>query len=207
MSEQIQCSIGVMAYNEERNIGNLLRALRSQRLDTVSIAEIVVVSSGCTDNTECVVREEMDCDPCIRLLVQEKREGKMSAINLFLHNAQHEVVVIINADVLPEETCIERLVAPFADPVVGMTGGRPVAINSKDTLPGFAATSCGKCTIRSRSPSPRWVSWSPTGISRTSRSLPTRWTTRGSSKNWWNVSVCARCTCPTRSSTCAGRRR
>ena len=139
MSEQIQCSIGVMAYNEERNIGNLLRALRTQQLEKVSIAEIVVVSSGCTDNTECVVREEMDCDPCVRLLVQEKREGKMSAINLFLHNARHEVVVIINADVLPEETCIERLVAPFADPAVGMTGGRPVAINSMDTLPGFAA--------------------------------------------------------------------
>jgi cellulose synthase/poly-beta-1,6-N-acetylglucosamine synthase-like glycosyltransferase len=63
----------------------------------------------------------------------------MSAINLFLHHARYEVVVIINADVLPEQDCIERLVAPFADPQVGIAGGRPVAINSRDSLPGFAA--------------------------------------------------------------------
>ena len=139
MSEPVQCSIGVMAYNEDKNIGNLLRALCEQQLETVSIAEIVVVASGCTDDTECVVEEEMTCDSRIRLLAQERREGKMSAINLFLNNAQYGVVVIINADVLPEEMCIERLVAPFADPTVGITGGKPVAINSEDTLPGFAA--------------------------------------------------------------------
>jgi biofilm PGA synthesis N-glycosyltransferase PgaC len=139
MSDPIQCSIGVMAYNEEQNIGNLLRALCAQKLDTVSIDEIVVVASGCTDNTCGVVGDEMACDARVRLLVQERREGKMSAINLFLQNAQYGVVVIINADVLPEETCIESLVAPLADPSVGITGGRPVAINSMDTLPGFAA--------------------------------------------------------------------
>ena len=111
MSEQIQCSIGVMAYNEERNIGNLLRGLCAQRLKTVSIAEIVVVASGCTDNTECVVEDESACDSRIRLLVQERREGKMSAINLFLNRARYGIVVIINADVLPDENCIERLVA------------------------------------------------------------------------------------------------
>jgi biofilm PGA synthesis N-glycosyltransferase PgaC len=135
----VTCSIGVMAYNEERNVGNLLRALCAQQLDSVSIGEVVVVASGCTDNTECVVEDEIQCDPRIRLLVQEQREGKMSAINLFLRNAVYEVVVIINADVLPETDCIERLVGPFADPMVGITGGRPVAINARDTLPGFAA--------------------------------------------------------------------
>lgn len=139
MSEQIECSIGVMAYNEERNVGNLLRALCAQRLETVTVGEIVVVASGCTDNTECVVEDERACDARIRLLVQERREGKMSAINLFLHHARFPIVVIINADVLPEEDCIERLVAPFADPGVGIAGGRPVAINRQDTLPGFAA--------------------------------------------------------------------
>ena len=81
----------------------------------------------------------MACDTRIRLLVQERREGKMSAINLFLQHARYPIVVIINADVLPEEDCIERLVAPFADPIVGITGGRPVAINDRDTLPGFGA--------------------------------------------------------------------
>jgi cellulose synthase/poly-beta-1,6-N-acetylglucosamine synthase-like glycosyltransferase len=139
LSPAVTCSIGVMAYNEERNVGNLLRGLCSQDLETVEIGEVVVVASGCTDDTECVVEGEIACDARIRLLVQERREGKMSAINLFLQDARYEVVVIINADVLPAEDCIECLVSPFADPTVGITGGRPVAINRKDTLPGFAA--------------------------------------------------------------------
>jgi cellulose synthase/poly-beta-1,6-N-acetylglucosamine synthase-like glycosyltransferase len=139
MSESLQCSIGVMAYNEERNIGNLLRALCAQQLDTVSIGEVVVVASGCTDDTCGVVEEEAKCDSRIRLLVQERREGKMSAINLFRWHAQYDIVVIINADVLPEPDCIEYLVAPFADPNVGITGGRPVPVNDPDSLTGFAA--------------------------------------------------------------------
>jgi biofilm PGA synthesis N-glycosyltransferase PgaC len=137
--DSLACSIGVMAYNEERNIGNLLRALCAQRLERVTIGEIVVVASGCTDNTEGVVEAQVARDDRIRLLSQQRREGKMSAINLFLHNARFPIVVIINADVLPEEDCIERLVAPFVDPKVGIAGGRPVAINRQDTLPGFAA--------------------------------------------------------------------
>ena len=72
MIEQIQCSIGVMAYNEVKNIGNLLHGLCAQELDTVSIGEILVVASGCTDGTECVVEEEMACDARIQLLVQER---------------------------------------------------------------------------------------------------------------------------------------
>ena len=43
--EPLACSIGVMAYNEERNIGNLLRALCGQQLGNVSIGEIVVVAA------------------------------------------------------------------------------------------------------------------------------------------------------------------
>jgi cellulose synthase/poly-beta-1,6-N-acetylglucosamine synthase-like glycosyltransferase len=129
----------MMAYNEGKNIGNLLRTLCEQQLDTVSVEEIVVVASGCTDNTEDVVEDEMKCDSRIRMLVQGKREGKMSAINLFLGHARCDIVLIINADVCPQDDGIERLVAPFADPRVGITSARPVAVNAKDTLPGFAA--------------------------------------------------------------------
>ena len=44
----LTCSIGIMAYNEEANIGRLLKAVLSQKLKTVAITEIVVVASGCS---------------------------------------------------------------------------------------------------------------------------------------------------------------
>ena len=43
---KLRCSVGVTAYNEEHNIGQLLAALLDQHLHEVEITEIVVVASG-----------------------------------------------------------------------------------------------------------------------------------------------------------------
>jgi len=128
-----------MAYNEEGNIGPLLEAMISQRLKNVSVTEIVVVASGCTDNTEAIVREWMKLDLRIHLLVQEKRSGKAAAINEYLSRAKEKVVVLCSADLLPELDAIERLVVPLADPEVGMTSSRPVPVNDPELFMGFAA--------------------------------------------------------------------
>ncbi len=82
--EKIRCSVGITAYNEETNIGHLLAALLDQHLHSVEIAEIIIVASACTDRTVPIVREYMAVDERVRLIEQERREGKTSAINLFL---------------------------------------------------------------------------------------------------------------------------
>ena len=137
----IACSLGIMAYNEEANIGRMLGAVVSQRLTTVNLTEILVVASGCTDRTESVVHDWTRRDPRIRLIVQLQREGKASAVNEFLPQAREKIVVICSADLVPEAGAIEELVAPFADPAVGMTTGRPVPVNDPGTFMGFAAHS------------------------------------------------------------------
>ena len=135
----IACSIGIMAYNEEANIGRMLDALVSQRTASVTPTEIVVVASGCTDDTESIVQDWATRDPRIRLMVQPRREGKSAAINQFLPQAREKIVVLCGADLLPEADAIEELVAPFADPAVGVTAGRPVPVNDPGTFMGFAA--------------------------------------------------------------------
>lgn len=132
------CSIGIMAYNEEANIGRLLEALLGQQTSSCIIKEIVVVASGCVDDTAAVVRRLARQDPRIKLIVQPHREGKASAVNLFLRNTTSEIIVLESADTLPGPTTIESLVAPFADPNTGMTGGRPVPSNNQKTFMGFA---------------------------------------------------------------------
>ena len=77
-----------MAYNEEKNIGRLLQTLLDQKLEEVQISNIFVISSGCTDKTEEIVKEFSQKDERIKLLTQEKREGKPSAINFFIKNAK-----------------------------------------------------------------------------------------------------------------------
>ena len=134
----IGCSIGIMAYNEEANIGRTIRAVLEQNGPSMRIEEVIVVASGCTDRTVPLVTEMAAQEPRLHLHVQEKREGKASAINLFLKQATSDVAILIGADVIPEVSAIENLCAPFKDPAIGMVGGRPVPINDVATFMGHS---------------------------------------------------------------------
>lgn len=134
----LTCSIGITAYNEEANIGKLLQLILDQRLQTVAISEIIVVASGCTDRTEAIVREFALRDGRIRLLVQPQREGKASAMNLFIREAKENVLILCSADLQPSLDAVEQLIAPFADPEVAMTGCHPVPVNNPNSFMGFA---------------------------------------------------------------------
>ena len=136
--EYIGCSVGIMAHNEEANIGRTLRAVLEQQSLTTRIEEIIVVASGCTDRTIPLVEAIARQEPKVSLYVQEKREGKASAINLFLKQATSQVVVLLGADVIPEASALENLCAPFKDPGIGMVGGRPVPVNDPSTFMGHA---------------------------------------------------------------------
>lgn len=132
----IKTSIGITAHNEAANIGHLLKALIVQKTTEVQIDEILVVSSGSTDGTDDIVRQWEKKDFRIRLLRQAKREGKASAINLFIEEARNEILVLESADTLPLANTVETLVRPLRDKRVGMTGAHPVPLNSQNTFIG-----------------------------------------------------------------------
>ncbi len=133
----LRCSVGVTAYNEEANIGRLLDALLSQHLYDVEISEIIVVCSGCTDCTVPIVESYVARDERIRVFVQPRREGKTSAINIFLKNATQDICVLESGDTLPAESAVEHLVRMFVDPTVGMTGAHKIPVNTPDHLVGL----------------------------------------------------------------------
>lgn len=134
----LHCSLGITAYNEEANIGKLLQCILDQQLQHVTITEIIAVASGCTDRTEDIVRDFAARDGRVHLLVQEKREGKASAMNLFIREAQEDLLILCSADLLPALDTVEQLMLPFNDPEVGMTGCHPVPVNDPTTFMGFA---------------------------------------------------------------------
>jgi poly-beta-1,6-N-acetyl-D-glucosamine synthase len=135
----IDCSIGIMAYNEEQNVGELLNVLLARNSPSVNIAEIIVVASGCTDTTINIVQKFININKKVKLLIQAQRTGKISAINYFLKTATSNIVALINADVTPRDNSIERLMRVFLDAEVGMSGGRIIPVDRCDNLMGFAA--------------------------------------------------------------------
>lgn len=134
---KLRCSVGITAYNEEANIGRLLDALLAQHLREVDITEIIVVASACTDNTVPIVESYVAAEPRIKLFLQPRREGKTSAINVFLTHAHEEICVLESGDTLPDEDAVEHLVRMFADPTVGMTGAHKIPVNTPDHLVGL----------------------------------------------------------------------
>ncbi|HTK05894.1 MAG TPA: glycosyltransferase [Ktedonobacteraceae bacterium] len=136
--KRIGCSIGIMAYNEEANIARTITAVLAQQGPSILVEEVIVVASGCTDRTVPIVQEITERESRVILCVQPKREGKASAINMFLKKATSEVAVLIGADVIPDESAIENLCSPFKDPSIGMTGGRPIPVNDPQTFMGHS---------------------------------------------------------------------
>jgi Glycosyl transferase family 2 len=130
------CSVGVMAYNEEGNIANAIAAILAQSPRFGRIAEVIVVASGCTDRTPEIVADIAQNDARVHLIEQEQREGKASAVNLFTGRAGSPVLLLVGADVLVEEGTVDALLRHFADPGVGMVGGHPIPVNDETTFLG-----------------------------------------------------------------------
>jgi hypothetical protein len=135
---KLDCSVGIMAYNEEANIADAIASILGQELASGHIAELIVVASGCDDETVPIVREIAGNDPRVRLIEQPVREGKASAINLFLAAATSPVLLMVSADVLVDDGTIDALVSHFEDPGVGMVGGHPIPVNRESTFMGHA---------------------------------------------------------------------
>src|SRR5215208_2504982 len=134
----VRCSVGIMAYNEEANIADAIGAILGQKLGAGHIAELIVVASGCEDRTVPIVSDIVAHDPRVRLIEQERREGKASAINLFISAATSPVLLMVSADVLVEDGTIDALMRHFEDPGVGMVGGHPIPVNPETTFLGHA---------------------------------------------------------------------
>jgi rhamnosyltransferase len=113
----LRCSIVVRAYNEERHIGRLLEGILRQ---TVQEIEVVVVDSGSTDATLAIASRYP-----VRIVTIAPEEFTFGrSLNKGCSQALADLIVIASAHVFPVyPDWLERLLAPFEEPQVGLTYG------------------------------------------------------------------------------------
>jgi cellulose synthase/poly-beta-1,6-N-acetylglucosamine synthase-like glycosyltransferase len=134
-----KASVLVPAHNEEQNIGHLLRRIVGESdPSSWQIDDVIVIASGCTDGTVSQAQAVRQAGHPIRVIEQERREGKASAINLGLKAARHDVILLASGDVMPQPGAVRALLRRMEDPSVGAVGGRPVPLNDTDSFTGFA---------------------------------------------------------------------
>ena len=125
-------TIGICAYNEEENIELLLDNLLSKQ-NLPKDVQIIVVCSGCVDNTPEIVRSFAEKDKRVKLVEEDIRRGKASALNILFKYAQNsdDMLFLLNADTIPQAGSIKKLVPPLNDPEVGAVMGHPIPINEQ----------------------------------------------------------------------------
>src|SRR5207244_8218061 len=105
-SDMRRITVGIPAYNEERNIVNLLRSLEGQW----PLITEVIVSDSSSDRTTALVRDFARRSSLgITLLHHRIRKGAAEAWNEILHQATGDVIMLYDADTIPHPSCTEKL--------------------------------------------------------------------------------------------------
>ncbi len=126
-------TVMIAAYNEATSIEATVRN-KLQSDYPADRLQVIVISDGSDDGTDSIVQGI--ADPRVRLLRQEPRAGKTSALNLAMPQVTSEVVVFSDANSLYRPDTLANLVAPLADPAVGYVTGRMVYKAADGSLTG-----------------------------------------------------------------------
>lgn len=125
-------SIIVPAYNEREVIVQRLENLFQLDYPPEEY-EIIVVESGSTDGTFETVQEYIAHRPRqapeMKLLREQDRRGKASAINLGKQHARGEIVLVTDANSAFDESVLREMMPHFQDPRIGAVGGRYLVSN------------------------------------------------------------------------------
>src|SRR3990170_7783472 len=126
-------SIVVPVRNEGTVIGRLLNSL-SKLNYPVDKSEIIIVEDGSTDGTLDICMNYAKEHAVVKILHRPFSNGKPSALNYGLKHATGEIVVIFDADNVPDVNALMTAREYFEDPAVAAVQGKTLSLNSKENM-------------------------------------------------------------------------
>lgn len=113
-------SVVLIGHNEEDALEASVRSLREQSFRDFDIA---IVSDGSSDRMAAVARRLVRAGLAQQVLTSGIRGGKSSGINLAWASVAGDIVINVDCDCSFDRHAIEHMLAPFADPSVGVACG------------------------------------------------------------------------------------
>ena len=120
-------SVIIAAHNEEKVIAKTVAAVLDSDYEDF---EVIVVDDGSTDGTLDELRRAFSRHRMVRVLSQSNG-GKAAALNLAIAEANHEVLVALDADTLFCPDTISNLARHFSNPQVAAVSGNVKVGNRK----------------------------------------------------------------------------
>jgi biofilm PGA synthesis N-glycosyltransferase PgaC len=118
-------SILVPTFNEEAVIQKRIQNLQALKYSGSSDATMSVVERMCHESEA----------PRVRLVCEDQRRGKASAINCGTAHAAGDIVLVTDANSLFDENVLAELAPNFENVKIGGVGGRYVVSNPENPLP------------------------------------------------------------------------
>ncbi len=125
-------SVIITTLKEPKTLPKAIQSVLRQNLK--DDFEVLVVGPG--RETENIARNFSKKYTAVRYL-KDKRQGKPAALNLAFKQAEGEILVLTDGDVLIGQNSLRHLLRPFKDLNVGAVSGRPVSVNSRETMFGY----------------------------------------------------------------------
>ncbi|RPH99278.1 MAG: glycosyltransferase [Calditrichaeota bacterium] len=120
-------SVVIAVKNEAHRIQNCLKALNQQEYPAEKM-QIILVDDHSTDDTLQVVRN-MNMRCAVKLLthstLSKYQSSKKAALELALHDASGDIVLLTDADGRPPRTWVRRMVLSFSDSMGLVAGFSP----------------------------------------------------------------------------------
>ena len=128
-------TILIPTFNEEKVIENRIKNLKSLDYPKDKF-EVFVVDSGSPDRTIKILNEIQGkrefSDMNIKIIREEKRNGKASAINFGKKYARGDIILVTDANTIFNNSALLEMMPYFKNPKVGGVGGRFWVANSDD---------------------------------------------------------------------------
>jgi glycosyltransferase involved in cell wall biosynthesis len=106
----MKLTVVIPVYNEKDTIVEVVQCVKETNL----VDEIMIVDDGSTDGTREILQQYQN-DSLIRVILQEKNQGKGSAVIAGIRNASSDLVVIQDADLEYDPNDYAVLLKPFED--------------------------------------------------------------------------------------------
>ena len=135
----ITITIALVAHNESKTIGALLRSITLQKLPNhVKHVDTVLISDGSTDRTVDVAKSLHVKG--LTILNRKTQEGKNSRLNELFMRTNSDITILLDADIRFEgNLVIAKLLTPFTrSRRIGFVSGNPVPL-APQTLAGRAS--------------------------------------------------------------------
>lgn len=129
----VEISIIVPCYNEERHIAHLLDAIR---LQTVSInrLEVIIADGISTDKTRSILQNYRDTHPDLTILVIDNPKRNIpSALNLAIEASSGEYIIRLDAHSIPQPDYVELCVQHLDENIAQNVGGVWIIQPGEDT--------------------------------------------------------------------------